>query len=77
MVVASNDVLAPTDITLKAYSKALEPKELHILPGTSHFDGYTGPHFELNAGKQTEFLGRTLCRKSLPSRSAYGIDVSA
>jgi fermentation-respiration switch protein FrsA (DUF1100 family) len=60
MTVASNDCLTPTDLALKAYAKALEPKELHIIPG-GHFDGYSGPNFEKNAGKQVEFLKRTLC----------------
>lgn len=60
MTVADNDTLTPTDLTLKAYSKALEPKELHILPG-GHFAGYAGPNFEKNAGRQVEFLKKTLC----------------
>lgn len=60
MTVASNDVLTPTDLALSAFARALEPKELHILPG-GHFDGYSGPNFEVNAGKQAEFLRRTLC----------------
>lgn len=60
MTVAENDVLTPTDIAIAAFSKAREPKELHIIPG-GHFDGYTGFNFERNAGKQAEFLKRTLC----------------
>jgi hypothetical protein len=60
MTVADNDTLTPTDLALKAYSQALEPKELHLLPG-GHFDGYSGPNFERNAGRQVEFLKKTLC----------------
>ncbi|KAE8137302.1 Alpha/Beta hydrolase protein [Aspergillus pseudotamarii] len=60
MTVAQNDVLTPTDIALEAFSRALEPKQLHILPG-GHFDGYSGPNFEANAGCQTEFLRKYLC----------------
>lgn len=60
MTVAENDTLTPTDIALEAFSRAREPKELHILPG-GHFDGYTGFNFERNAGRQAEFLKRTLC----------------
>ena len=60
MTVASNDVLTPTDIAISTFERARQPKELHIIPG-GHFDGYTGPNFEKNAGKQTEFLKRTLC----------------
>ncbi|KAK4507182.1 hypothetical protein PRZ48_000916 [Zasmidium cellare] len=39
MTVAANDVLTPTDLALEAYSRAREPKQLHIIPG-GHFDGY-------------------------------------
>lgn len=59
MTVAQNDVLTPTDLALEAYSKAREPKELHMLPG-GHFDGYSGSNFEKNAGKQADFLKRYL-----------------
>lgn len=60
MTVAENDVLCPTDIALKTYAKAREPKELHILPG-GHFDGYTGANSKINAGRQVDFLKKTLC----------------
>ncbi|KAK5172563.1 uncharacterized protein LTR77_002683 [Saxophila tyrrhenica] len=60
LTVAENDVLTPTDLSLEAYSRAREPKQLHIIPG-GHFDGYTGFNFEKNAGCQAEFLKRTLC----------------
>jgi fermentation-respiration switch protein FrsA (DUF1100 family) len=50
-------------LALEAYSRAREPKQLQILPGAGHFDGYSGPWFEKNAGTQTEFLRRTLCAK--------------
>jgi fermentation-respiration switch protein FrsA (DUF1100 family) len=59
MTVADNDTLTPTDLALKAYSRALEPKQLHIIPG-GHFDGYAGPNFEKNAGVQAEFLKKWL-----------------
>jgi fermentation-respiration switch protein FrsA (DUF1100 family) len=55
MVVADNDVLCPTDITLETYWKARKPKELHMLPG-GHFDA-----FKRNADGQVEFLRKTLC----------------
>lgn len=63
MTVAESDVLTPTDLALEAYNRAREPKQLQILPGAGHFDAYTGPYFEKNAGTQTEFLKRTLCSK--------------
>jgi fermentation-respiration switch protein FrsA (DUF1100 family) len=60
MTVAHNDVLTPTDLAIEAFSRAREPKELHILPG-GHFDAYSGPSFEKNAGRQLAFLKKTLC----------------
>ena len=56
-----NDVLTPTDLAIKAYARALEPKQVHIILG-GHFNGYAGPNFEKNAGVQAEFLGQTLCK---------------
>ncbi|KAB8260334.1 Alpha/Beta hydrolase protein [Aspergillus pseudonomiae] len=55
MTVAENDVITPTDIALEAYSRAREPKKLHIFPG-GHFDGYSGKGFERIASAQAEFL---------------------
>lgn len=60
MTVAANDVLTPTDLALEAYSRALEPKRLHILPG-GHFDGYGAVNFEKNTRVQVEFLREHLC----------------
>ena len=45
MVVATGDHLAVSDIALKAYGQAAEPKRLELLRG-GHFDAYTGPGFE-------------------------------
>jgi fermentation-respiration switch protein FrsA (DUF1100 family) len=39
MLVAENDVLTPTELSLAAYETAREPKKLVILPG-GHFDAY-------------------------------------
>ena len=55
MTVAEEDVLTPTDLAIEAYSRAREPKKLHILPG-GHFEAYTGRNFERNAGCQTAFF---------------------
>jgi len=68
MVVATNDSVTPPDLALQAYSRALEPKELHILSGAGHFDVYSGPYFKLNADRQAEFLARTICRKERASK---------
>jgi fermentation-respiration switch protein FrsA (DUF1100 family) len=61
VTVAANDVLTPTDLTIEAYSRAREPKQLQILPG-GHFEGYAGPNFERSAGTQAEFLAKHLCK---------------
>lgn len=60
LTVPESDSLLPMDATMKAYGLALEPKELNELPG-GHFDAYCGPNFERNAGRQVEFLKKTLC----------------
>lgn len=60
MTVAENDHLTPVDLAIDAYSRALEPKKLHILPA-SHFEAYSGPLFERNAGFQAQFLKDHLC----------------
>jgi len=39
IVVAENDELVPTEVTLRAYNGALEPKKIVIVPG-GHFDAY-------------------------------------
>jgi fermentation-respiration switch protein FrsA (DUF1100 family) len=39
MVVAKGDRVTPTDFALCAYERALEPKELALIPG-GHFDAY-------------------------------------
>lgn len=40
LVVAADDRLTPTDLTIAAYERAREPKRIAILPG-GHFDIYT------------------------------------
>ena len=59
MTIASRDVLTPADLALGAYARAREPKHLQLLPG-GHFEAYSGPYFERNAGTQTEFLKKWL-----------------
>lgn len=39
MVVGTHDTVAPTDLALAAYERALQPKELILMPG-GHFDPY-------------------------------------
>lgn len=40
MIIANNDYITPTDLALKSYEKALEPKKKVLLNG-GHFDAYT------------------------------------
>jgi fermentation-respiration switch protein FrsA (DUF1100 family) len=55
MVVATHDTVAPTDLALHAYERALEPKELVLLPG-GHFDPYTGGGFEASTSAAVRFF---------------------
>lgn len=59
MTVARGDVLTPSDLAITAYSRAHEPKQLQLLP-CGHFEAYTGPFFERNAGTQAEFIKKWL-----------------
>ncbi len=55
MVVASDDVLTPTDLAVAAFQNAREPKKLVVLPG-GHFDAYLEPHIEGSAGPASEWF---------------------
>lgn len=59
MVVADNEQVTPTDLALKTFVKAPEPKSLHILLG-GHFDVYAGSHLERNVEAQASFRHRHL-----------------
>lgn len=48
MIVSAADDLAPTDLALDAYQRALEPKRLVLVAG-GHFDVYRGAGFHLAA----------------------------
>ncbi len=63
MTVAKGDVLTPADLAIEAYSRAREPKKLHILPG-GHFEAYTGPNFVKNASCQAAFLKEHLLKQA-------------
>ncbi|KAG5918546.1 hypothetical protein E4U42_006816 [Claviceps africana] len=62
MTVGSHDAVTPAELALEAYSRAREPKRLHIIPG-GHFQGYSGPIFERSVRCQADFLDRHLCSK--------------
>ncbi|ESZ94026.1 hypothetical protein SBOR_5604 [Sclerotinia borealis F-4128] len=76
MVVAREDVTTPVDISLAAYQKAREPKQLVLLP-SGHFEVYSGSNFALSSSKQIEFLQANfdilseIVQDIHPARSAY------
>jgi fermentation-respiration switch protein FrsA (DUF1100 family) len=60
MIVQDRDVLTASDLSLKAFAKALEPKELLVLKG-GHFEAYTAANLGISIQRQVEFLQKTLC----------------
>jgi fermentation-respiration switch protein FrsA (DUF1100 family) len=56
MVVAENDITIPAPGQLAMYEQASEPKTLHVVKNTGHFDLYYGPAFEENIKVQLGFL---------------------
>ena len=55
LVVATGDVLAPADIALEAWERALQPKRLLTLD-CGHFDPYTGDIFKMNSAAQRDWF---------------------
>ncbi|CZR61877.1 related to DltD N-terminal domain protein [Phialocephala subalpina] len=60
MVVADDDETVGTDNQLAMYQLALEPKQIHVVRGYSHFGVYDGPGLEENIKVQIEFLRKNL-----------------
>ncbi|KEF53486.1 uncharacterized protein A1O9_10461 [Exophiala aquamarina CBS 119918] len=61
MTVPTLDTLTPPDLSLAAYARAKEPKELNLLPG-GHFDSYAGETMEKNVVTQINFLKKWLIK---------------
>lgn len=59
MILASDDVITPTEASKSAFERAGEPKELVIVPGR-HFDAYEGPMHERFALPAVEWFRRWL-----------------
>jgi fermentation-respiration switch protein FrsA (DUF1100 family) len=55
MVIADSDVLTPTDLAMRAYTKAGEPKSLCLIRG-GHFAVYEEPGFSLAADAAVEWF---------------------
>ena len=62
MCVAENDVLAPTDVAIRGYGTANEPKKLLIMPG-GHFDAYIDG-FDLAAAAAVQWFTQHLTERS-------------
>jgi len=54
MIVAEGDISTPTDIALRAYDKALEPKKLLLVPG-DHYGSYL-EEFKLTSGAARDWF---------------------
>ena len=59
MQVPKKDVACSTDAMLEAYNRAVEPKEIQMLPG-GHFSLFVGDEFEMLVTREIGFLQRTL-----------------
>ena len=58
MVVARDDTVTPTDLQLAAYERAVEPKQLTLVPG-GHFDAYIA-QFEATSSAALQWFSRHL-----------------
>ncbi|MBF6351886.1 alpha/beta fold hydrolase [Nocardia flavorosea] len=58
MIVAEQDTLTPTEVALRSYAEALEPKQLALVPG-GHFAVYE-EQFDRAAGVACDFLRHRL-----------------
>jgi uncharacterized protein len=58
MIVATEDTVAPADLALDAYERALEPKRLQLIPG-GHFDPST-QHFATSSGAAVDWFSQHL-----------------
>jgi uncharacterized protein len=54
MIVADNDKITPTDISLQAFARALEPKKLVLVHG-DHYVPYL-EEFELSSGAARDWF---------------------
>ncbi|WP_037206363.1 alpha/beta hydrolase [Rhodococcus opacus] len=59
MIVADQDISAYAELAFEAYERALQPKQLVVLP-CGHFDVYTGAAFEASSKTACEHFLRVL-----------------
>jgi hypothetical protein len=60
MIVETAETVIPSDIQLAAYERALQPKDLLLVPG-GHFDAYV-VHFEESSGAALSWFQQHLER---------------
>jgi acetyl esterase/lipase len=65
MIVASDDVITPTQASVSDFEKAGEPKKLIVVPGR-HFDAYEGPDHPAFAGPAVEWFETWLMPQEAP-----------
>ena len=65
MIVASDDVITPTQASVSDFEKAGEPKKLIVVPGR-HFDAYEGPDHPAFAGPAVEWFETWLMPEGAP-----------
>jgi hypothetical protein len=59
VIIAEQDAVAPSELAFAAFERALEPKQLVVLPG-GHFDAYVGDGFTRAASAALEHFIRHL-----------------
>ena len=59
MIVASDDIVAPTKLQKEAFDRAREPKKLVVVKG-GHFDAYQGPGFVEFSTAAVEWFSKNL-----------------
>ncbi len=62
MVIASDDIVTPTEQEKKAFQRAREPKKLVVVPGR-HFEAYNGPKHMQFFAPQLEWFQEHLMKK--------------
>jgi uncharacterized protein len=59
MIIASDDIITPTEMEKKAFERAKEPKKLIVVPGR-HFEAYYGPKHEAFVAPAVEWFKQHL-----------------
>jgi uncharacterized protein len=60
IIAAENDGVNSPEESQLLFAAALEPKELFVVQGATHYEMYEGPYFEQVAGRQSAWFDRFL-----------------